>query len=438
MRTILQLVKKDYKLFWHDKPAVSLTFLVPLVLIYIFGAIFAGPDNTPRGIDLAFINNSHSKVAKKLETVLDTTKAFNIIKEYTDDNGNKVKFDTNSVKDYIKKGKASVALVLPADAFTDTSTAFKIKFYYDPKNEMEMQIIEGLLQQTVMSQMPEVFMASMQHKAELTLGTKNGTTFNKKIAQLVSQYYHVDTSKIMNWTKYNYGSDSTGNDTAAAKGNFFSNLLQLDKEQLVGKNVNNPNATRSVGGWAMMFILFALTGASTSLFDENKSGVILRILSAPVSRTDILWSKYIYNFSLGCIQLLVLFFFGYVFFNINIFTNFLNLLLIIIAASAASTAFGMLLASVSKTAAQASGLGTFLILTMSAIGGAWFPTFILPHFIQTLSKGTIVYWAMEGFLNVLWRGSGFIDILPDFGILIGIAALINIFSIIRFKKGNLF
>jgi ABC-2 type transport system permease protein len=193
-----------------------------------------------------------------------------------------------------------------------------------------------------------------------------------------------------------------------------------------------------VGGWAMMFLLFSITASATSLFDERNSGVTLRILSAPVSRTDILWSKYLYNISLGIVQLLILFFAGYIFFNINIFTNFGNLLLVIICSAAAATAFGMVLAAFSKTTAQANGLGTFLILTMSAIGGAWFPTFILPPFIQVLSKFTIVYWSIEGFLQVLWNGASLVEILPTVGILLGIGILVNAVSFWRFKKGDIF
>ncbi len=437
MKTVLQLIRKDYVLFWHDKPAVSLTFIVPIFLIYLFGSIFSGVSNGPTGIDIAFMNNSDAKIAKKLESVLDTTKAFNLVRQFRDDNGRMVPFDTNSIKDYVRKGSAVAALVIPVDAFTDTSMGLKLKFYYDPKNDMEMQMIEGILTQRVMTQMPGLFMTGMQHKAETYLGTGKGKNFNKQIAETVSKYFNVDTAKILHWTSYDF-SDSSNTDSASNKSNFFSNLLQLDKEQLVGKEISNPNATRSVGGWAMMFLLFTLTATSTSLFDENKSGVVLRILSSPVSRVHILWGKYLYNFSLGCIQLLVMFFVGYLLFNIDIFSNFFNLLLVIVAGALACTAFGMLLAAVSKTAAQANGLGTLLILTMSGIGGAWFPTFILPPFIQILSKFSLVYWAMEGFMNVLWRGSSTAEILPIVGVLIGIAVVVNIFSIIRFKKGNLF
>ena len=437
MKAIISLIQKDYKLFFHDKPAVSLTFLVPMVLIFLFGSIFGGSGNGPRGIHIAFINNSQSKIATKLESVLDTTQAFKLIKEYTNDEGKLVKFDTNSIKDYVRKGNASAALVIPKDAFTDTSTGFRLKFYYDPKNEIEMQTIQGLMQQTIMSQMPNIFMASMQHRAETMLGKNKGMNFNRKIASIVSEYYGIDTSKILNWTKFSFA-DSAASDSASDKNNFFKDLLDLQKVQLVGKDINNPNATRSVGGWAMMFLLFTITASSTSLFDENKSGVVVRILSAPVSRVQILWGKYLYNISLGCIQLSVLFVAGYVFFNIDIFSNIINLIIIIIASAAASTAFGMLLAAFSKTSAQANGLGTFLILTMSAIGGAWFPTFILPQFIQVLSKGTIVYWSIEGFMQVLWRNANTIEILPYVGVLLGISAVVNFVSIIQFKKGNVF
>ncbi len=437
MKTVLHLIKKDYILFWHDKPAVSLTFIVPIFLIFLFGSIFGGSGNGPAGIDIAFMNQSNSKIAAKLESVLDTTKAFHLVRDFRNDNGKMVPFDTNSIKDYIRKGNAVAAFIIPQDAFTDTSTGLRLKFFYDPKNAMEMQMIEGVLTQRIMTQMPSLFMTGMQHKAETFLGTGKGLAFNRKIALTVSKYFNVDTARILHWSTYNFA-DSSNIDSAASKSNFFSNLLQLDKEQLVGKDVNNPDATRSVGGWAMMFLLFTLTATSTSLFDENKSGVVLRILSAPVSRVHILWGKYLYNFSLGFIQLLVMFFSGFIIFRIDIFSNFFNLLLVIIAGALACTAFGMLLAAVSKTSSQANGLGTLLILTMSAIGGAWFPTFILPPFIQILSKFTLVYWAMNGFMDVLWRGSNTIELLPGIGVLIGIAAVVNVFSIIRFKKGNLF
>jgi len=111
---------------------------------------------------------------------------------------------------------------------------------------------------------------------------------------------------------------------------------------------------------------------------------------------------------------------------------------ICLGASMACVSVGMLLAAISPSSAAASGLGTFLILTMSAIGGAWFPTSFMPEFIQKLSKLTIVYWSLEGFIKVLWANCTTLELLPTLAILAGIAVVVNAFSIWRFNHGQIF
>ncbi|MCX6164544.1 MAG: ABC transporter permease, partial [Ignavibacteriae bacterium] len=305
------------------------------------------------------------------------------------------------------------------------------KFFYDPKNEFEMQLIDGLLQQTIMNQIPELFNQSMFRQAETDLGKEKGDMFNSEIARTVNKYYKVDTSVILN------NNLNTQSDTGRGR-NIFGNMVNVEKQQLVGKEIANPMATRSVGGWAMMFLLFTITASATSLLDEKKSGVMIRILSAPVTRTHILWSKYLFNMSLGIIQLSVMFLFGFILFKIDIFSNIFNLFLIVLASSTVCTAFGMLLASIVKTTKQADGWGTFLILMMSAVGGAWFPVSLMPESIQFFSKLTIVYWSVEGFLAVLWRQAGFMDIWHYLAILFGISIVINLISVYKFKRGNVF
>jgi ABC-2 type transport system permease protein len=157
-----------------------------------------------------------------------------------------------------------------------------------------------------------------------------------------------------------------------------------------------------------------------------------------VRRTHILWSKYLFGMIVGLVQLSALFLAGRLLFGIDITTNLGNLLLICLAASIACVSFGMLLAAIAPTSAAANGLGTFLILTMSAIGGAWFPTSFMPEFIQKLSRLTIVYWSLDGFIKVLWANCTTLELLPTLGILLGIAALVNAVSIWRFNHGQIF
>ncbi len=435
MKQIFRLVAKEYRLFIADKVALSLTFIVPVILTAIFGAVFGGASTGPRGIRLAFVNESNSQISTTIEKALDTTKAVRLLKSFKDEAGVEKKFDSTSAKEFVRKGSASAALIIPSDVFTDTSLGLKVKFYYDPKNEIEMQMLEGIVQRTMYSQLGNIFPQTMQRQAEKFLGTDSGSLLNREMEELISKYFDIDTSWILH-PNLIAGRDSS--DTTSGGSDFFSGMIQIENTQLIGQKVTNPMATRSVGGWAIMFLLFTITGSATSLFDEKKSGVVLRLLASPISRTQILWSKYLFNVSLGVIQLVFLFFVGWMMFGINIFNNFFNLLLIIIAAAIACTAFGMLLAAFSKTQAQASGWGTLLILSMSSIGGAWFPVSFMPEYIQFFSKLTIIYWSMDGFLEVLWRGVGTLSILPNIGILLGIAALINTVSVLQFKKGHVF
>ena len=426
-------------MFRNDKVAVLLTFIVPLILMSIFGSIFGGSSSSVQGIPLAFLNESSSPVALRIEQTLDTMKAFALIKTYKNDRGELVKFDTVKIKEYVHSGRAEAALVLPVDMYSDTSLGLKVKYYYDPKDEIQNQITQGLIQQLIFRQLPEIFTDAGQRAAERSLGEAKGKEFYKKLASLTHTYFHLDTNVILHPNLnalFQKDSSSAGDSSRASK--FFERIVRIEKEQLVGKELENPGATRSVGGWAMTFLLFTLTAAASSLFDEKKNGVMLRYLTSPLTRVHILWSKYLFNMSLGIIQLLFLFVAGWILFHIDIFSNFFNLLLIIIAASMACTAFGMLLAAFSATRQQAQGWGTLLILMMSSLGGAWFPTSFMPPFFQTVSKLTVVYWSMNGFLEVLWRGSGITAIIPHIAILLGISAVINFISVVQFKKGNVF
>ena len=68
----------------------------------------------------------------------------------------------------------------------------------------------------------------------------------------------------------------------------------------------------------------------------------------------------------------------------------------------------------------------------------WFPVTLMPEFIQQISKFTLVYWAMEGFSQVLWANATFLELLPTLGILGGTTALVMTIAVWRFNRGNIF
>ena len=125
-------------------------------------------------------------------------------------------------------------------------------------------------------------------------------------------------------------------------------------------------------------------------------------------------------------------------FRVDFFHSPLNLLVAMLFVAATCTSLGMLISSISKSPAQANGIGTLVIILMSAVGGAWIPVSWMPPQIQIFSKGTVVYWSLEALQRTVFEGKNSLEMMGVFGVLALITTLCISFSLWRFKKGDLF
>lgn len=447
MKTILTLVWKDLLLFSKDKTAVALTFVIPTVLIYIFGQVF-GVNRTgsgPTGIALAVVNESGAPEVRTLVAALKKEVAFRVIETApgATKDAPRIALTEAGVREGIKANRYRFAVVFPADAVSDERFGLRLKFLYDPRYEIETQTVSGLLQKTIFTEAPSLLLQSLRKQATAAIGEDASAKFYDRISTAIGESFGEDPAKVRaamdQGTIFEaMGGGNAAGATGSGGAGFLDQVIKFEKEQLTGAKVKNQMATRSVGGWAMMFLMFSVSASAASLFDEKKAGLFLRLLSGPVSRADVLWSKYLFCIGLGLVQLVTLFFAGRLLFGIDVLGNFASLVLACLCAAMACTAFGMLIASVARTPAAANGLATFLILMMSAMGGAWFPLSMMPEFMQTLGKFTLVYWAMEGFTAALWAGASLPEMLPWCGMLLAIAVAIMAVSLWRFRRGAIF
>lgn len=435
MKNIFTLVKKDFTRFRADKPAVILTFVVPIILIIIFGNIFGGGENRGK-INLVLVNHSDSPVAKKIEAKLDSSDTISPLKFYYDDKSkSQVHFNEETAKNVVEEGKVRAALIIPENFINDSTGTLNLRFYYDPSNQIEISLIQGSVQSLIMTEIPDIFPYLLRKKTAGELGEENARGFENGLKSVVGEYFNIDPDSVNLFSNDEASIASSSEDTT---GNIFDGMINFESVQLVGKSISNPGVTRIVGGWAIMFLLFSLTGTATSLFEEKADGTLKRILCMPVKRSQILWSKYIYSMLLGIVQLSVMFLFAWAAFDVDIFSNFLNLIIVIICSAAAAVSFGMIITSFAKSINQANGISTLLILVISALGGSWFPVSLLPDWMQILAKGTLTYWSVEAFMQVLWRGADFTAIAPHILVLLSTAFIANFYSLIRFRKGKIF
>jgi ABC-2 type transport system permease protein len=466
MHPILVLLRKDFTNFFRNKAAVSITFLVPFVMIYLFGQIFGvnRKDSGPNGIPLAVVNASDNPAAAKFVDALKAEKSFRVLTQFVNPDKSTRPLTEADARTLMQGSDPDFrfALVIPADLISATHLGLHLKILSNPRNEIETQTVNGLLQKTIFSNVPELLGQSLQARAKDFLGDARLKQFNGAIAGAVSSTFGGNQAEIeQNLASGDFGlgrltkpvdptlrrldSPAPNADPKAAPApaatpstDALAKIIRLETEQVVGANVKSPAATAIVGGWAIQFLLFALSASATSLFRERDAGIFQRLLASPVTRAHILWSKFLYGVSMGLLQLMVLFLAGRVLFGIEVEQHLGLLILVCAFAAAACTSFGMLLAAVAPNAEAASGLATFLIMLMSALGGAWFPISLMPQFIQQFSKLTLVYWSMEGFSAVLWAGQSLVQILPILAILGGITAAVMSVAIWRFNRGKIF
>ena len=469
MSAILTLVRKDIANFRRNRAAVVVTFLVPILLIYIFGWVFGlnQKDTGPTGIRLAVVNASSNPAAQKLVDALKADPAFHVITTTENPDKSQRPLTEEDLRPQIHDGAYRFAVVIPADVVSPDRIGLHLKILSDPRNDIEAQMVTGLLQKTLFSSVPELLGQSLQARAKQFLGDRRFDQFNRGIATAVATAYGGDPARIQRSIESGHfgldratapaqpadptlrhldaapatpapGAPVPAKTTASAARDFFSRIIKIDSEQVTGKNVKSPAATRLIGGWAIMFLLFAVSGGSAAFFDEANTGVFQRILSAPVTRAQLLWSRFLYGVLLGLVQLITIFIMGRFMYGIDVFGHLGNLIAVSIFAAAACSSFGMLIAALAPNATAASGLATLVVMVMSATGGAWFPMSFMPEFMQTIGKFTLVYWSMEGFLQVLWAERTFVQLLPILGILAGITLAVMTVAIWRLNKKAIF
>ncbi len=178
-------------------------------------------------------------------------------------------------------------------------------------------------------------------------------------------------------------------------------------------------------------------GGAGTILDEKEAGTWKRLLVAPVSRWALLGGKLGAQFIRALTQLTILFVVGKLLFHIDLGSIPAIILLIIVTAFAA-TALGMLLVAVVKTRDQLQPVTTLTVLTFSALGGSWFPLFLMPSWVQQISKVTLVSWSMKGFNDLMIFGKGFTAIVPSILALViyGVVCFLLAIRFFRFQEAT--
>jgi len=172
-----------------------------------------------------------------------------------------------------------------------------------------------------------------------------------------------------------------------------------------------------------MFIMFSAAAAGGVLIEETESGTLERVLTSGLGMTGLLTAKWLYLTSLACAQVCVMFVWGMLVFKLPLLSHLPGFAIMTVCTAAAAAAFGLVLASLSRTRQQLSGLANLVVLSLNALGGSMFPRFLMSDTLQRASLVGFNAWALDGYIKVFWREAPLAALAPQVGALLGFTAL---------------
>ena len=416
---ILSIVRTGFMNLRRDRGALTLSFLVPIAFFSIFAGIFGSRKGGTEPIQVAVVDEDRSAVSQRFVGALQSETGLRVSTGPAPEKGGAPTLhDAASAEAAVRAGDLPVAVIVPK-GFGESPIAFgpgggtRLRILHDSSDPIAAQVVYGLIQKTAMLSMPDAMEAEgvkYMDQASGGLTAEQHARLDKSMADLRAFVEAKRRARAEAGVKDSAGTLSGG-------------LVPAEIRDVVGETKKSPLVAFYAAGIGVMFLLFSASAAGGSLLDESESGTLDRILSSRVTMTKLLLGKILYAALLGFTQLTVMFLWGALAFQVELFRHLGGFVIMAGVTSLASAGLGLTLAASCKTRAQLGSLTTLVVLVMSALGGSMVPRFLMPELLQKIGYVTFNAWAIEGFTKIFWREEPVTHIWPQVLVLLAAAAL---------------
>ena len=177
---------------------------------------------------------------------------------------------------------------------------------------------------------------------------------------------------------------------------------------------------------AMSVMTSSLSGAVHMNAELRQKGVIRKLATTPITRTDWILSNILYQLILAVISTMAILVVSYAVFSVRLQTN-AWLLVFIVFEVFAFGGIGMILTRVANEAESATAAANFIMFPMMFLSGSFFPLEMMPGFLQTIARGLPLYYVNEGLRAAM--------VLVDNAAALRYSAVIGVFAVVVFVLG---
>jgi ABC-2 type transport system permease protein len=420
------LVKRDLRLFFQDRRAVTMSFVAPIVIGSFFGYLFGGVNNDREmsKIKVASVDQDGSAISKRVVASLTTDKTLDVSARGLDE-----------ARELVRGGKITVAAVIPKGFGDEAARALfrgtnkpQIELLYDPSHGPELQMVRGMLMQHVMEAVSgEAFSGTGarryldESRKEVARATGMSESDRKSLSKMLDS--------IGDWNQRPTAGASTG-----ATAGVFSMPYEVKEEAVTArKGVAYNSMAHSFAGMCVQFILFMGIDAGMVVLQQRRTGLWKRLQASPTSRWTMVGSRAASAAIVAMIIMLVVFGFARVVFGVKIEGSYAGFLGVCLAFALMTATFGLLVSVLGKTPEATRGIAILVTLILVMLGGSWVPAFLFPQWLQQASFAVPTRWAVDGLDGLVWRGWGMQEALAPIGALLVFAAVFGAIAAWRFR-----
>ena len=176
-------------------------------------------------------------------------------------------------------------------------------------------------------------------------------------------------------------------------------------------------------GQLLLFTFLTTLNGATTLIQARRLGVVRRMMSAPVTSTQLILGSTLGRWALGVFQGAYIMAASSLLFGVRWGNLALAVLVLAVFALVAAGA-AMLLGTLVHNEGPAVGLAVGSGLVLGALGGSMFPLELFGDGMRTVAHVVPHAWGYEALADVQRHGAGLVEVLPELGVLAAMAAVL--------------
>ncbi|MCM3338210.1 ABC transporter permease [Paenibacillus sp. MER TA 81-3] len=375
---IKSIARKEIRLLLKEKGTFFWLLVLPILFIVLFASVFGSAGSST--IKVQYLDMDHTAASKELLQSIERIDGF----ELKTDSTLSLEKQIASIRD----GKLSALLVLPqgfeASLQSGTGPA-EVTLYRDETANSSVAPIQAVLHN----------IAGSYRDANIAQALASSGMNEAKLKQVLTPPIHV--------------AEKT------------ENVVPFDMISQV------------VPGYTVMFVFFVIISMTRRFISDKDTGMTARLSSTPMRPLSYLIGMWIPYLLVVIFQCAVLLSFGHFVYGLEL-GDMLSVIIIILALAFCVTGLGLALSVFAKSENQGIAFTQLIAMGGAVIGGLWFPTEMMPKFMQTIGHFTPQYWAQQGLKSIILHGAHLQDIWLNVLILLAFAVVALLIAMLQFPR----